>query len=136
MMKKIILGNEYYVTTQGWGAPVKFGKAVQKVGDNHIEMQGIRPDTYGTFGAHTDMLFETREEALEHWQLINRKIRAQYLSEIQSVDDLCTFALQHNISGCGEYGDDNAREAYIIRSQELLGVKLKGLEYEIQNIKY
>lgn len=110
---KVEIGEKYYIANKGWGEVVKHGEVTEILNDEQVHFKGVPPISSGSFGASVDKLFKTREEALTYIQKEDRKQVEKYLKEINGTHDLIQFALDHNVSGCHEYGDDNAREAYI-----------------------
>lgn len=128
---KVEIGEKYYIANKGWGEVVKHGEVTEILNDEQVRIKGVPPISSGSFGASVDKLFKTKEEALTYIQKEDRKQVEKYLKEINGIHDLIQFALEHNISGCHEYGDENAREAYIQAAKKYsINLGLSELEIE------
>lgn len=82
-------------------------------------------DSGGSFGALTDNVFPTKEDAIAAHKRKSEENIVRYKEEIKNLNDLLEFPL--NNCFCGEeYTDYDAREAYKIRVKELTGIVLEG----------
>ena len=79
-------------------------------------------DNGGTFGAAQDCVFLSKELALEAEKKRYNTLVKQYCSEINNLEDLIRFPLEHCFSG--EYTDYEARKAYRIRAKELTNIEM------------
>ena len=73
-----------------------------------------------------EALFRTHAEAVAALKEArdNSDKCSDYKAEITDVESLVRFGIDHNICLCGNGVDADAREAYVARAKELLGIEL------------
>ena len=77
----------------------------------------------GTTHRHPADVYPTAKAAYEAAEKRNRNQVQGYCAMIRTVKELICFPLQHSLCGT-EYTDQQAREAYIQRAKELLGIDM------------
>lgn len=78
----------------------------------------------GMSNVPVDHLHKTHEECKQINRSISDRKRDGYMSQITSIRELLTFALEHDLT-ISEYGDADARAAFLQRTSELIGIDLR-----------
>lgn len=94
-------------------------KDMMMMSDSNTESYRI-PGTRQTLTSH---VYPSFEAALLAKQQTAKKLEETYRNEIQTLQDLLQFPLQHCIAPAEEYTNQIARDIYIERCEALTGIK-------------
>ena len=94
----------------------------RKNGDGFYSVHSL--DLGGSFGAFTDNIFSTKEDAIAAHKRKSDENIAKYKEEIKNLNDLLKFPLDHCFCG-EEYTDYDAIQAYKTKAFELTGIVLE-----------
>lgn len=80
----------------------------------------------GSLECRMDNIFKTDEEALAALDERNEERFDEYCSEILTAEDLVRFGYTHCVhTGAEEHTDWNARKAYAVMAERLMGIRLE-----------
>ena len=124
-LKDIRVGKEYYWSPRGY----YYGKIPAKVKITKIEHgfpfgKIVDPKVIGTQGFSVYRVFETELGAYDHYYGEVNAIKNNYRKQINSIEDLVIFCLNHTVSHTEEYTDYEAREVAVEKAKQF-GVKIK-----------
>lgn len=81
-------------------------------------------DLLGTYSATEDAIFDSYEKAVEAYNDEFNKRVNNYCSEINTLEDLIKFPINHCICG-DEDVEYEARQAYLIRAKDLCNISIE-----------
>lgn len=119
-MKDVILGNKYWVRKGGPHMPIE----EVLVNDDRVTFDGNIYFDSGKmvkeepFGIELDLIFNTKEEAIEGYKDSDKRTRNEYLDEIENIEELLIFMLTYRVSFCGDPTDTIAREVATEKMRE------------------
>lgn len=116
------MAGETYKYFTRWGIVIPCTILADPYDAKHPDYVKVRMEDGGVTGVDRSELYDTRQALLDNMNAVSAEQVRKYENMITDVPSLVRFCLTHNISGCADCGDPEARAAAKNRAAALLNI--------------
>lgn len=107
---------------EGWTNTIEEATITDIVSNSNIEYVSLNVRNVGMCNRTLEHIYPSEQACKDAVDLENKKTVDSYKGEITNIKTLVAFAITHCVGPAEEYTDYNARNAFISRAEELLGI--------------